>query len=180
MKVSFELSDSDIRYFRDRLREVRSKETAQDENVVIRRAAKLVQKAADAKPPQFVIERLEKLDQLTGMLLDEEWRLEGRDRARILNALAYFAEEEDLIPDKVPGLGYLDDAIMVELVTQELKHEIEAYEDFCKLRKSGPTAQSEAKREARRTALQARMRRRMRRDREGRGGGRGGSGLRLW
>jgi uncharacterized membrane protein YkvA (DUF1232 family) len=179
MKVSFELSESDIRYFRDRLLQARSKGAAQDEDRVIRRAAKLVQKAATANPPEFVIERLGKLDQLTGMLLDEEWRLEGRDRARILNALAYFAEEEDLIPDRVPGLGYLDDAIMVELVMQELKHEIEAYDDFCKLRKTGPNAKSQAKREARRKALQARMRRRLRRDREPHGGSRKPP-LRLW
>ena len=48
----------------------------------------------------------------------------------MLNALAYFAEPDDLIPDQIPGLGFLDDAIMVELVVRELRHEIEAYEDF--------------------------------------------------
>ena len=52
----------------------------------------------------------------------------------MLNALAYFAEPEDLIPDGVPGFGFLDDAIMIELVVRELKHEIDAYETFCDFR----------------------------------------------
>jgi hypothetical protein len=30
----------------------------------------------------------------------------------------------------VPVLGFLDDAIMIELCVRELQHEIEAYEDF--------------------------------------------------
>ena len=29
----------------------------------------------------------------------------------ILGALVYFCDPEDLIPDNIPGLGYLDDAI---------------------------------------------------------------------
>ena len=110
--------------------------------------------------------RLVKLEQLIEMLRDDEWRLEGRDRARILDALAYFVDPDDLIPDRVPGIGYLDDAIMVELVVQELKHDIKAYEDFCEFRESHPKAEGGAKLEARRLALQARMRRRRRRERQ--------------
>ena len=32
--------------------------------------------------------------------------------------------------DDVPALGFLDDAIMIELIVRELKHDIEAYQDF--------------------------------------------------
>jgi len=166
VKVSFELSPRDIRYFRERLERVRSGQSASDEDTVIRLAKELVEEAVGAEPPQFVLDRLVKLEQLVEMLRDDEWRLEGRDRARILDALAYFVDPDDLIPDRVPGIGYIDDAIMVELVVEELKHDIKAYEDFCAFRASQPKAQADEKLESRRLSLQARMRRRRRRERD--------------
>jgi uncharacterized membrane protein YkvA (DUF1232 family) len=182
MKVSFELSASDIRYFRDRLKQVRESVSPRNEPLVIRSAAKLVADAVAAEPPDFVVERIQKLERLIEMLRDREWRLEGRDRERILAALAYFVDPDDLIPDRVPGIGYLDDAIMVELVARELTNEIDAYEDFCEYRKRNPKTQDEARLEARRKALQARMRRRRRRERSSRGSSQGPSRspLRLW
>ena len=81
--------------------------------------------------------------------------------------LAYFTEPEDLIPDHIPGLGFLDDAIMIELVVRELRHEIEAYEDFCRYREKIRSEQGRRKGvsradwlEDRRRDLQTRMRRR--------------------
>lgn len=67
---------------------------------------------------------------------------------------------------------------MIELVVQDLKHEIEAYDDFCKYRTSkakllgrkDAVASRESWLAARRGQLQSRMRRRRRRDRGGRGG----------
>jgi uncharacterized membrane protein YkvA (DUF1232 family) len=82
------------------------------------------------------------------------------DRAHILDALAYFADPDDIIPNRVPGVGHLDDAITIELVARELTHEIEAYRDFCEYRERQPNTEDEARLEARRESLQPRMRRR--------------------
>ena len=181
MKVSFELSASDIRYFRDRLKQVRKSVSPHNEPLVIRSAAKLVRDAVAAKPPDFVVERILKLEQLIEMLRDRDWRLEGADRARILDAIAYFVDPDDLIPDRIPGIGYLDDAIMVELVARELTHELEAYEDFCEYREGRLKTDEPPRLEARRKALQARMRRRSRKERS-RPHSRGSSSsrIRLW
>ncbi len=181
MKVSFELSPRDIRFFRDRLKQVRASDNVAKEAAVIRGAANLVQEAIAAKPPDFVIARIRKLEQLIAMLRDDDWRLEGEDRARILDAIAYFVDPDDLIPDRIPGIGYLDDAIMVELVARELTHEIEAYEDFCEYRERHRRAGEPPRLEARRKALQARMRRRRRKERSRPGPRRSSSSrIRLW
>ena len=52
----------------------------------------------------------------------------------MLAALAYFSNPEDLIPDHIPGLGFLDDAIMVKFIEEEFKHELWGYRKFRKLR----------------------------------------------
>ena len=52
----------------------------------------------------------------------------------VLAGLAYFANPEDLIPDHIPALGFLDDAIMVKFVEEEFKHELWAYRKFRKFR----------------------------------------------
>ena len=37
----------------------------------------------------------------------------------------------DVIPDHIPGIGFLDDAIYAEIVIQELRTEIRSYQEFC-------------------------------------------------
>ena len=57
-------------------------------------------------------------------------------KTEVLAGLAYFANPEDLIPDQVPALGFLDDAIMVKFVEEEFKHELWGYRKFRGLRDS--------------------------------------------
>jgi hypothetical protein len=71
---------------------------------------------------------------MIAMVRDEAWALSGEDRDRVLSALTYFCDPDDVIPDNVAVLGYLDDAIMIELSVRELKHELDAYDDFCDFR----------------------------------------------
>jgi len=181
MKISFELSDKDLRYFRKVLQKVRKGRSAENEDVILSEAKSLLAEVKNTDAPQFVRSRISQLSKLIDMVKDKDWRLEGADRKRVLNALAYFADPDDLIPDRVPGLGYLDDAIMVELVVQDLKHEIEAFDAFVEFRKlkrkeKSATPDRLAKRRA---SLQGRMRRRRRGDRERHSGSRG-SPFGLW
>ncbi len=174
LKVTFELGDSDLKHFQLIMREARdaAKNLSQDE--ILTAARSLLDEVRTTSVPEFIQGRLIKIETMINMVVDDEWELPGGETARVLNALAYFTEPEDLIPDHIPGLGFLDDAIMVELVVRELKHEIEAYEDFCAYREreekrrkvsgKGDVTREEWLR-SRRTELQSRMRRRRRRDR---------------
>lgn len=169
MRITFELNDDDLEHFRLIMKEARQVAARIPPEDIVAAAEDLLGKVEESTAPGFIVDRLHKLKLMINMLSDIEWRLPHKDAKRVLNALAYFAEPEDLIPDHIPGLGFLDDAIMVELVVRELRHEIEAYEDFCKYRarlreEQGYSAGAtrEGWLDSRRKELQSRMHRRRR------------------
>jgi uncharacterized membrane protein YkvA (DUF1232 family) len=135
---------------------------------IVAAADQLLNDIGSSSTPGFIKDRMDKLRLMIHMLSDIEWRLPHEDATRVLNALAYFTEPDDLIPDQIPGLGFLDDAIMVELVVRELKHEIEAFQDFCEFRDRS-AAHRGRKAKAKRDELQSRMRRRRERSRAANG-----------
>jgi uncharacterized membrane protein YkvA (DUF1232 family) len=175
LRVSFELDDDDLKHFRLIMREARRAVARKSPEEIVDSAQTLLRDIEGTTTPGFILERIRKLQLMIRMLTDLDWRLPHQEATRVLSALAYFTEPEDLIPDQIPGVGFLDDAIMVELVVRELEHEIDAYEDFCEFRDRREAARgrkSPGNRDqwlaARRDELQARMRRRRDRGRRAR------------
>ena len=167
LRISFELDEHDLKHFRLIMEEARKAAARLSPEDIVAGAEALLLQAGESRTPGFIADRISKLRLMIDMISDVEWRLPHKDATRVLNALAYFSEPEDLIPDTIPGLGFLDDAIMIELVVRELKHEIDAYQDFCDYRKRTQRehgADARPSREGwlgeRRKALQSRMRRR--------------------
>ena len=172
LRVSFDLDDNDLRHFQLIMRESRKAAASKTQEAILAGAEELLKAVGTVNVPQFVRERRDNLELMIRMLSDREWRLPAQEAARVYNALAYFCEAEDLIPDQIPGLGFLDDAIMIELVVRELRHELDAYRDFCDFRArhaaAGDGKAAELGREEwlenRRRELQSRMRRRKKRN----------------
>jgi uncharacterized membrane protein YkvA (DUF1232 family) len=172
-KLTIELSERDLKHFRRELRRARESVSIADDEEILGAAAELVASLRRTELPDFVTARLEKLELMLAMMRDDDWELDERERNPVLSALAYLCDPEDIIPDNIPGIGLLDDAVMIELAFRELRHEIDAYEDFCRYRESMPR-KSMAQRDAatlaaklgrRRAQLVARMRRRRRDER---------------
>lgn len=174
LKLTIEIGESDLKHFRKAMRKARQSVRSADDDQIIRAADDVFQQLNKSRLPAFVAQRLSKLEGMVHMVQDEDWSLPEKEKGRIMAALAYFCDPEDLIPDDVPGLGFLDDAIMVELLLEELKHENEAYADFqdfrdsyCKRYKNDlDNANREQRLLKKRAQLHARMRRRKQRDRE--------------
>ncbi len=170
MKVTFELDDKDLQHFRKEMRKARTRVRAADEEDIIQATEAVLMDIADSpKLPEFVKYRLRKLESMLKMLKDEAWALPKAERNRVLNALVYFADPDDLIPDEIPGIGLLDDAIMIELVFRQLSHELEAYDDFCSFRESQDVNEPklDMRLKTRRKALLERIRRRKKKDNRG-------------
>lgn len=174
VKISLYITERDLGEFRKAMGRARDQARDADEQEIVRATLEVMDSLPPGVLPDFVRDRLPRLEAMCAMLEDRDWSLPDAERLKILSALIYFGDPEDLIPDAMPGLGYLDDAIMIELVLRELKHVIEAYTDFCEFRdnyfrryKVGTDATTRAERlAARREQLHDRMQRRARRDRE--------------
>jgi uncharacterized membrane protein YkvA (DUF1232 family) len=176
LTIALTIGDDDLRHFRAQMRRARSAAKEAGDDVIVTASRGLLEKVRRVSVPEFVHNRLEKLETLIEMVDDERWAIPKDVRTRVLGALAYFVQPQDMIPDHVPVLGFVDDAIMIELIVRELRHHIEAYEDFQRFGRVDKEHPSRAEESvvdsgeflAARERLRRRARRRSNRDREGR------------
>lgn len=136
IRVTFTLDETDAAHFRKLFREAKRGAADEDPEKVAKEVKALIGRVrrSDRKVPHFVEDAISTLEDLMQMLEDEDYALPKSVRTRVLAALTYFANPQDLIPDHIPGLGFLDDAIMVKFVEDEFRHELWAYRKFRKFR----------------------------------------------
>ena len=168
LEFHIEITDEDLPVFVDALTRAEQRAAGKSAQQILDEATKTFAGSQAQKMPEFVRSRLATVESLIGMAGDAGWALGEEDRGRVISALTYFADPEDMIPDNVPVLGFLDDAIMIEVVQRVLQPEIDAYADFCAFRTSeierrGEDAAKVGREEwleERRAELQMRMRNR--------------------
>src|SRR5262249_2621019 len=134
-KIAFTLEEGDIAYFRKLFNNARRQVDDQDTAQVISAVQALIGRVRETKKtPSFVQDAIDVLEDLIKMIQDPDYELPRAQRTEVLAALSYFANPEDLIPDQIPGLGFLDDAIMIKIMENEFKHELWGYRQFAKFR----------------------------------------------
>ena len=134
LEVSFKLSSSDLERLDEYLAKASAVAGERSEAAIVRAAEEMIEHIRTGPAPEYILERARKLDTLLGMLKDVGWPMPDSERQKAIAALAYFVDPYDLIPDRIPGLGFLDDAIAIELAVAKLRHEIAAYEKFYRYR----------------------------------------------
>lgn len=177
MRFVINLTDRDLTYFREALKKSREAVRHAEESEIIEAIGDVLADIKSKQPlPDFVETRIPELESLIRMLQDDEWALPTDERERLLATFIYFGDPEDILPDHIPVIGYLDDVIIIELVIRELLHVREAYDDFCEFRddyeqglESGHDAAVRRDRiDQKRQQLHQRMKRRMARDKRAR------------
>ncbi len=135
LRISFDLTDRDLAFFRKALRRSRTAVKDAEEAEIVEAMHAVLDEVRSSEPlPDFVGKRIPELESLLSMLGDDDWQLPESERERLLATFVYFADPEDILPDDVPVIGFLDDVIIIELVARELQHVREAYDDFCVFR----------------------------------------------
>ena len=135
-KVTFKLDEEDAKYFRGLFHKARKASKSQDRDEILAASRSLAATVRrNKKTPGFVLDSISTLEDLTEIIEDKDYAAPAKVSDRVVAALAYFANAEDLIPDDIPVLGFLDDAIMIKFVEEEFKHELRAFRRFRKFRR---------------------------------------------
>jgi hypothetical protein len=166
LRVSFNLDDADLEHFAAVAQQKQALARARPADAIVAAAREVLARAEGAQLAGFVKERYTRLATMLDMVSDAQWQPGEGDRQRVINALACFA------PGSAgSGTELLDQAIMIELVSRDLHHDLDAYRDFCRSRESldqkrraAPASEREQWLQQRRETLQARMHQRRKRD----------------
>lgn len=108
---------------------LQSTETHSEQDIV-RAVNSTLEKLENGNVEDYVTPHIEILKSMLDMLKDKEWNLQSEDRRYVLSAMQYFALDNDLISDDIPVIGLLDDCIVIDIVAEKIKNELEAYKEF--------------------------------------------------
>jgi hypothetical protein len=169
VRVSFNLDDADLEHLAAIAQQTQLRARNEPADAIIAGAREVLETANRAQLAGFVKERYSHLDTMLKMVGDLEWQLGTEDRQRVLNALACFSSSSSADSPSV----LLDHAIMIELVSRDLHHDLDAYRDFCKSRTTYDKTHAQRDRwlQERRGTLQQRMHKRRRKDLDAAAGG---------
>jgi uncharacterized membrane protein YkvA (DUF1232 family) len=135
MKITFTLDATDLAYFKDLFKKVKKHGSDLAPEKVVADVKGLIGRVRAAKKvPSFVLEAIGNLEALIQMLEDKDYALPPKIGSEILAGIAYFSNPQDLVPDTLPGLGYLDDAIMIKFLEEQFAYELAGYKKFCRFR----------------------------------------------
>jgi len=70
---------------------------------------------------------LDRVRALYEMIRDKEYEISFRTKAIAAAALIYFVLPTDLTPDFIPGIGYVDDAMVLGILWKMIGEEVEGY-----------------------------------------------------
>jgi len=132
-KIELNLDDNDMNYFYEVMKKAQVSAKELDEGKIISKAKKLVSNIK-GNVPDFIQTRIDKLNTIIMMVEDDDWQIPKQEREQIFAALAYFSNAQELVPDDLPVLGFLDDAIMIELVADSLADCVGGFKEFCAYR----------------------------------------------
>ena len=142
----YEIDPDALRHFNELLERIDLGHPQLDPDQVASAARELVACCSrTSKWPESILQRMRRAAAIDRMLSDPEWAPEDAAEAAAL-VVAYLHDDRRLIPNSVPVVGRLDDAILVEASWPKIAREVRDYLDFCRLRRIEAALRGEQRR----------------------------------
>lgn len=130
----FRLSTLDIDRFNQLLVALGRRQGPLDCDQVVTAARLLSDGQATEAAPPCILQRLRQAETVAQMLADPNWQPANDAVLPATKVLEYVRGYEDLIPDWLPQMGRLDDAIVIDTAWPRLEGEVRSYLDYRRLR----------------------------------------------
>ncbi len=132
--AGIELNNGSLRRFREVAGSLQSEMPLPDVDAIACAARKLTSQFSGMRRAPCIRLRLRALRALRAMSSEAAWELDPAKQRQIALIANYAANEDRLVPDDVPVIGGLDDAVLVELAWPSLQFDLDDYLDFRRLR----------------------------------------------
>jgi uncharacterized membrane protein YkvA (DUF1232 family) len=89
----------------------------------------------DSGPSACILQRMQQAQVVEQMLQDNDWEPAAEAVPHARYVIGYLHENRQLIPDSVPGVGQLDQAIVIDTAWPQLVREVANFLDYQRLRR---------------------------------------------
>ncbi len=82
----------------------------------------------------YILDQINNLEAMMTMVEDKIWKIKEANMEKINATIKYFVDDDDIIPDNIPGIGYLDDCIIIDNTMDDVCDELAEFQDFSRTR----------------------------------------------
>jgi uncharacterized membrane protein YkvA (DUF1232 family) len=100
----------------------------------ITQARKEIAAIRNTNADSYILNQVNNLEAMMSMVEDKVWKIKKDSMEKINATIKYFVDDDDIIPDNIPGIGYLDDCIIIDNTMDDVCDELSEFEDFSRTR----------------------------------------------
>ncbi|MBT7512968.1 MAG: DUF1232 domain-containing protein [Candidatus Marinimicrobia bacterium] len=115
----FQLTDEDKEKYKSSIKKI----NISTQNHIIKVAVPKINKIIAGNVTNVEAQLIDDVVHIIG-LLENYPELTEHMKQRMIFALSYFCDENDEIPDIIPGIGYLDDALVAQWIVDGIMQEL--------------------------------------------------------
>lgn len=135
-----------LQHFNELLENLELRHPPLDSDQVASAARELVDQPLGGRAPPCIQQRVRRGAAVDRMMTDPEWDVVATSAFTVAMVVAYLRGHHTLIPNDVPVVGRLDDAIVVEASWPAIAQEVSNYLDFCRIRRIEASLRGEERR----------------------------------